>query len=101
MRDAMGPTDDPVPQPPRQGGPDDPAFPLVLPPESDCDGAGLTIRQWLAGQALARLAGQFADQLGAAGAAGMTGARRCARACLEHADELIRELAKGDDRATH
>jgi hypothetical protein len=87
--------DDPVPQPPRQGGPDDPAFPLIVPEGADCDGAGLTIRQFLAGQALARLAGQFPDQLGVGGTAALTGAQRCARACREHADALLEELAKG------
>jgi hypothetical protein len=89
----MGPTDEPVPQPPRQGGPDDPAFPLVEPQGADLLGQGLTIREYLAGQALARLAGQFADQLGAGGAAGMSGAQRCARACVEHADALIAALS--------
>jgi hypothetical protein len=88
------PTDDTVPRPPRQGGPDDPAFPLVVPEGADCDGAGLSIREWYAGQALARLAGQFPDQLGVGGTAALTGAERCAAACLAHADALIAAMEK-------
>jgi hypothetical protein len=90
----MGPTDDPVPQPPRQGGPDDPAFPLIDPQGADLLGQGLTIREYLAGQALARLAGQYPDQLGSDFTVALSGAQRCARACREHADALLAELAE-------
>lgn len=85
----------PMPSDKRPGLPDDPAFACSVPADPDAEYyEGLSAREYFAGQALARLAGQFADQLGEGGAVGPTGAQRCAAACVRHADALLAALAE-------
>jgi hypothetical protein len=88
----------PMPDDKRPSLPGDPAFPAVVPDEMPSGATyyeGMTVRDYLAGQAPASRARQFPDQLGSDFTVALSGAQRCARACREHADALIAELAQG------